>query len=159
MTDTTDAIETADPSKESPVEAMYANMGMQVMFDLAAPQPNYKTLIEEGGYVEAMPGMGLSFKRENTEFVLRHNEFFSNHAESFGAGLRPLVPLNVDPPRHGKYRKLLDPLFAPKRMNELEAPSTQLVNDLIDAFGDAEEIDFTAQFSVRSASAAVHTNV
>ena len=41
---------------------MYMNMGMQVMFDLAAPQPNYKTLIEEGGYVEAMPGMGLSLE-------------------------------------------------------------------------------------------------
>ena len=34
--------------------------------------------------------------------------------------VRPLIPLNVDPPQHSKYRKLLDPLFAPKRMDEQE---------------------------------------
>ncbi|HEX5586503.1 MAG TPA: cytochrome P450 [Acidimicrobiia bacterium] len=146
MTDTTDTTGTGADA-ESPVEALYMNMGMQVMFDLAAPQPNYKELIEAGGYVEAMPGMGLSFKRENTEFVLRHNEFFSNHAESFSAGLRPLVPLNVDPPRHGKYRKLLDPLFAPKRMDEQEADITRRVNGYIDTFIDRGECNFSEEFA------------
>ena len=125
---------------------MYAQMGMQVMFDLAAPQPNYKTLIEEGGFVQPMPEMALSFLRENTEFVLRHHEFFSNEAESFG-GLRPLVPLNVDPPRHGKYRKLLDPLFAPKRMDEQEEDITRRVNGFIDTFIDRGECNFSEEFA------------
>ena len=135
-----------DTTEDEAAAALYAQMGMQVMFDLAAPQPNYKTLIEEGGWVEAMPGMALSFLRENTEFVLRHHEFFSNHAESFG-GLRPLVPLNVDPPRHGKYRKLLDPLFAPKRMDEQEADITRRVNGFIDTFIDRGECNFSEEFA------------
>ena len=125
----------------------YMEIGMQAITDLAAPQPSYKALIEEGGYVQAMPEMALSFKRENTEFVLRHHEYFSNHAESFGAGLRPLVPLNVDPPRHGKYRKLLDPLFAPKRMDEQEADITRRVNGYIDTFIDRGECNFTEEFA------------
>ena len=29
---------------------------------------------------------------------------------------RPLIPLQVDPPDHRKYRKILDPLFAPQQM-------------------------------------------
>ena len=33
---------------------------------------------------------------------------------------RPLIPLQIDPPDHRKYRKLLDPLFAPQRMKLLE---------------------------------------
>src|SRR2546421_11634173 len=27
--------------------------------------------------------------------------------------VRPLIPLQIDPPEHVKYRKILDPLFAP----------------------------------------------
>ena len=35
---------------------------------------------------------------------------------------RPLIPLQIDPPDHRKYRKILDPLFAPQRMKLLEEP-------------------------------------
>jgi cytochrome P450 len=60
---------------------------------------------------------------------------------------RPLIPLQIDPPDHKKYRKLLDPLFAPQRMKLLEEPVGRLVNELIDAFAGASEIDFVTQFS------------
>ena len=48
--------------------------------------------------------------------------------------IRPLIPLQIDPPDHKKYRKILDPLFAPQQMALLEEPVTKLVNDLIDGF-------------------------
>src|SRR5258708_37360662 len=60
---------------------------------------------------------------------------------------RPLIPLNIDPPDHRKYRKLLDPLFAPQRMKLLEEPVTAPVNELIDGLGVSGEIDFAKQFS------------
>jgi cytochrome P450 len=44
----------------------------------------------------------------------------------------PLIPLQVDPPDHVKYRRLLDPIFAPKKMNALEGEIAAMVNDLID---------------------------
>src|SRR3954454_3077398 len=62
--------------------------------------------------------------------------------------LRPLIPLQIDPPDHVKYRKILDPLFAPRRMAELDAPVAALVNDLIDGFVDRGECDFSVEFSV-----------
>jgi cytochrome P450 len=55
--------------------------------------------------------------------------------------------LNVDPPKHANYRKLLDPLFAPRRMDEQEADITRRVNALIDTFIDEGECNFSEQFA------------
>ena len=46
--------------------------------------------------------------------------------------VRPLIPLQIDPPDHVKFRRLLDPLFAPREVAKLEAEVRSLVNDLID---------------------------
>jgi cytochrome P450 len=56
--------------------------------------------------------------------------------------------LSVDPPVHVKYRKILDPLFAPKRMEALEDDITERVNHFIDAFVDRGECHFTDEFAV-----------
>jgi cytochrome P450 len=137
-----------DVSAEIPdAPSAYSQMAMQAMFDLAAPQPGYQTLIEQGGYVEPMPGMALSFDRANTEFVLRHHELFSSASEMNLGNIRPLIPLNVDPPNHSKFRKLLDPLFAPKRMDEQEADITRRVNHYMDAFVDRGECNFSEEFA------------
>ena len=61
---------------------------------------------------------------------------------------RPLIPLQIDPPAHRTYRRILDPMFAPQRMRLLEEPVARLVNDLIDGFVDDDEIDFAARFSI-----------
>ena len=90
----------------------YANFGMQALLGLPDPQEHYKTLIDQGGYLCPMDGVGLSFARAPTEHVLRHHETFSSRVEMRLGNVRPLIPLNVDPPEHSKYRKLLDPLFA-----------------------------------------------
>jgi cytochrome P450 len=61
--------------------------------------------------------------------------------------LRPLIPLNVDPPMHAKYRKLLDPLFTPKRMDEQEEDITRRANGYIDTFIDRGECNFTEEYA------------
>lgn len=124
-----------------------ANDARLSMFDLSAPQPNYKSLIEAGGYFEAMPGMNLSFDRVNTEFVLRNHDLFTSRVEMNLGNVRPMIPLNVDPPNHSKYRKLLDPMFAPKRMEEQEDDITRRANGFIDAFIDRGECNFTEEFA------------
>ena len=50
-----------------------------------------------------------------------------------GAG-RPLIPLMLDGDAHTKYRKLLDPLFAPKVVAQLAARVRALADELIDGF-------------------------
>jgi cytochrome P450 len=124
-----------------------AQLGMEAMYDLAAPQKRYLELLAEGGYVDAMEGLALSFNRSNTEYVLRHANEFTSVVEMSLGNVRPLIPLNVDPPLHSKYRKLLDPLFAPKRMDEQEEDITRRVNGFIDAFIDRGECNFTEEFA------------
>ena len=61
--------------------------------------------------------------------------------------MRPLIPLSVDPPRHLKYRKILDPIFAPKQMDAIEGDVTERVNHFIDQFIDRGECHFTNEFA------------
>jgi cytochrome P450 len=62
--------------------------------------------------------------------------------------VRPLIPLSVDPPDHSKYRKLLDPLFAPRRMDAAEPDITRRVHHFMDKFVDRGECHFTDEFAV-----------
>jgi cytochrome P450 len=85
--------------------------------------------------------------RAMVDHVLRHHELFSSASDLALGNVRPLIPLNIDPPAHSKYRKLLDPLFAPRRMDEQEADITQRVNALMDTFIERGECNFTEDFA------------
>ncbi len=141
MTETTDDAPDATAVSELTPDAL------GVMVDLADPQPRYLAMIEQGGFVEPMDGFAMSFDRSITEHVLRHHELFSSRVEMKLGNVRPLIPLNVDPPQHAKYRKLLDPLFAPKRMDAQEEDITRRVDALLDDFVDDGECNFTEQFA------------
>ena len=113
------------------------------------PQPIY-SMLQESTPIFRLDGVGVIVaSRTGVEAVLRDPETFSSGVNAHDLkAKRPLAPLQIDPPEHRKYRKLLDPLFAPQRMKALEVSTVQLVNDLIDAFAGADAIDFCAQFSV-----------
>ena len=66
-------------------------------------------------------------------------------ALALGAG-RPLIPLMLDGDQHTKYRKLLDPLFAPKVVARLEPVIRTLSEALIDAFAGDGEVDYFSAF-------------
>ena len=121
--------------------------GMELLLNLASPQPGYLQVIADGGCLQPMDGLTLAFSRELSEYVLRHHELFSSVGGIDLGNIRPLIPLNVDPPEHSKYRKILDPLFAPKRMDAQEADITERVNYFIDTFADRGECDFSEEFA------------
>src|SRR5262245_3247028 len=112
------------------------------------PQPTYAAL-REGSPVLRIDGIGVIVtSRSGVDEVLRAPDLFSSNMTAHDMKTRrPLIPLQIDPPAHRTYRKILDPLFAPQRMRAREDAVTRLVNDLIDGFGGAEEIDFARQFS------------
>jgi cytochrome P450 len=56
--------------------------------------------------------------------------------------IRPLIPLQIDPPDHKNFRKLLDPLFAPKRIALLEDRTRDLVRGLIAEVRDTGRCNF-----------------
>ena len=98
----------------NPLTAMDADMA-------ANPQPTFKLLRDEmpvlaidmGG---SSPGVLLS-RKEEIDYALRHPEIFSSNMDAVDLkNKRPMIPLQIDPPEHKKFRKLLDPIFAPRKM-------------------------------------------
>ncbi len=113
------------------------------------PQPTYR-MLRDNAPVTRVDGIGvLVSTRDLVDVVLHDPQLYSSALTS---GIlkndRPLIPLQVDPPEHGKFRKILDPLFAPRRMKGLEPSIAALVNQLIDGFIDRDQIDFAKEFSV-----------
>lgn len=124
----------------------------------ARPQPAFRTLREvcpvaRGGDEGLLGdgGMVIFFRHGDVEEALRDPARFSSQFGLGDTGLgndRPLIPLQIDPPDHKKYRVLLDPLFAPKKMERLDGDIAMLVNELIDGFIDAGECEFNNDFAV-----------
>jgi cytochrome P450 len=116
------------------------------------PQPVYRLMRENMPAVEIVPSvsgpMGIVCHRRDIEEAFRHPEIFASTEAVNLQNVRPLIPLNIDPPDHKKYRKILDPLFAPRAVARLEQPVADLANRLMDAFEGEKEIDFAAAFSV-----------
>ena len=113
------------------------------------PQPMYR-MLRDSMPVLRVDGAGVVVsRRADIDEALRHPELFSSNMSAVDLkNIRPLIPLQIDPPAHKNFRKILDPLFAPKQMALLEEPVSKLVNDLIDGFVDDDEIDFARQFSI-----------
>lgn len=89
-------------------------------------------------------------KYEDAYHVLRNTDVFTTRDMSpfpqDGDNPFKLIPLQIDPPEHRKYRALLDPLFSPKAVAQLEASIRKLANELIDSFIDKGECEFTTDF-------------
>jgi cytochrome P450 len=112
------------------------------------PQPVFKLMRE----VPVMPieGMGVLLSRKvEIDEALRHPEIFTSNMDAVDLkNIRPMIPLQIDPPDHKKYRKLLDPLFNPRKMAAMEDEVAVLVNELIDRFISRGEVDFAKEFSI-----------
>jgi cytochrome P450 len=115
---------------------------------LADPQPMYKALRESTPVFRSPSAVVLS-RLADIEMALKHTELFSSNMDAVNLGnVRPLIPLQIDPPEHAKYRRILDPLFTPREMARREPRVTELVNEMIDRFVDRGECDFHEEFAV-----------
>jgi len=120
----------------------------QSVMGLAEPQPMYKFLRESTPVFRSPQAVVLS-RLSDIEMALKRTDLFSSNMDAVDLGnLRPLIPLQVDPPEHAKYRRILDPLFTPREMARREPMVTALVNEMIDRFADRGECDFHAEFAV-----------
>jgi len=91
----------------------------------------------------------LVTRREHVEDALRKSATFCWSEVPMDLGnIRPLIPLQIDPPQHVKYRRILDPLFAPKRMALLEDEIVGLVKELVDEFAARGTCDLHEEFAV-----------
>jgi len=115
----------------------------------ANPQPVFAALRDE---MPVMPVEGVGVvvsRRAEIEEIFRDPATFTSSMDAVDLkNARPLIPLQIDPPEHKKYRKILDPIFAPREMALIAEPVTQLANELIDGFIDRDGVDFSKEFSV-----------
>jgi cytochrome P450 len=56
------------------------------------------------------------------------------------------IPLALDPPEHGKYRKFLNQFLTPVAVSKMEAHVRSVVTGMIDAFADKGEVDIAYDF-------------
>lgn len=98
-----------------------------------------------------MPGCWVPRRQDDLRRILQDTETFTSRglapfAQMLGEKWQ-LIPLETDPPNHAKYRNLLNPLFAPKRIDELEAGIRAQAGALIEKFVASGRCDFNADFA------------
>jgi cytochrome P450 len=100
-------------------------------------------------------GTWVITRAEDQRRVLQDAETFSNNRFLFKKALGedlPMVPLEIDPPDHGAYRQLLNPLLSPKRVEALADGARARAVRLIEAIkpNGASEVlnEFAFPFAV-----------
>lgn len=61
---------------------------------------------------------------------------------------RPMIPIEMDPPLHGAFRRLTQRVFSPGYLASWDPFITKTVRELIDAFAARGEADFVDEFAV-----------
>jgi cytochrome P450 len=100
------------------------------------------------------PGFWAVSRHEDVVAVSRDTSTFCSSQGTLLSDLeRPIMPrqsiLYIDPPEHGKYRKLVQPAFSPGRLRALEAWIRDTTCRLLDAFGDGRDVEFVESFAVQ----------
>jgi cytochrome P450 len=88
---------------------------------------------------------------EECRYVMQNWELFSvAPSVNIPAGLgqkAPMLPMEVDPPFHAKYRNLLAPVFSPQNMRKMSDEIETLAGELLDGFVDKGRGDFFQLFA------------
>ncbi|MCH7788628.1 MAG: cytochrome P450 [Acidobacteria bacterium] len=134
----------ADPADVDGSPDALAMMGDPAM--AACPQLMYKAMRDADPVTNVDLGeisMTMVWRHEDVIEVLRNPEVYSSREEAVEIGQkRPLIPLQIDPPDHAKFRKILDPLFSPKKVALLEDRTRALAADLIEKVVDDGTCNF-----------------
>src|SRR5919201_6281919 len=150
--------ETSEPhpeTQEEPAERIlelartfgHHDEGLDVAFDV------YRELREHCpiGRSERYGGFWFAVRYEDIHRIEQQPEDF---AVSPGMLLppmghvRPGIPIDIDPPMHGKYRRITLPAFTPQRIAEMEPMVRGIARDLLDEIGDVDEVDASKRFAV-----------
>jgi cytochrome P450 len=144
----------AETNTETDTEAL--NDGARIGFDLEAyhrlEAVEHQPFLEEYATecpVRSSPNGDLLFLRmDETLQIQRHPGVVAMKpgVPSNLGNERPLIPLQIDGPLHTQYRKILDPLFSPRKVAPLEPAVRELADKLIDRFIDRGEADLYGEF-------------
>jgi cytochrome P450 len=60
----------------------------------------------------------------------------------------PMLPIEIDPPRHSRYRALVNPVFAPERVEEITPRIRTLARSIIDRIAEKRAAEAVSEFCV-----------
>ena len=95
-------------------------------------------------------GTWMIVRAEDQRRILQDAETFSSRRKLFEKALGedlPTIPLEIDPPEHGDYRSLLNPLLSPKRVMGMEAANRARAVELIDGIKDRGRCEVMQDFA------------
>ncbi|MBV9996747.1 MAG: cytochrome P450 [Caulobacteraceae bacterium] len=94
-------------------------------------------------------GHWIATRAEDIETIQIDYDRFShrNHVIPMQPRHFPSLPLGVDPPRHGPYRKLIARAFLPKEVDRLERTVRQVALGLLDKLEPRGECEFMEDFA------------
>ncbi|MEO8806696.1 MAG: cytochrome P450 [Burkholderiaceae bacterium] len=94
-------------------------------------------------------GHWIVTRAEAIKEVQTEHETFSHEVFSLPRAVRsqPLVPLELDPPFHGDYRRILNLAFSPKVVNGLRDDIRSLARQLVENVADKGQCDFIADYA------------
>lgn len=105
--------------------------------------------VRDAGRVVYIDGWYYLSHREDVLAALRNPELFSSKKafDVLGAPL-PLVPISFDPPEHTRFRKILQPFFSPKTLNEMLPSLQKQALDIIDDVVMKGECEVVADIAI-----------
>jgi cytochrome P450 len=136
---------TDDVATTAPNPNDYRRGGVR-LFDIADPQPDFRRM-RDTCPVTVSSGIAFLTKHADVEAALRNPEVFASKGRGNVGNTRPRIPVDIDPPEHRRYRRILDPLFSPREMARFEPDFTALTNRLLDGFADRGRCDFATEFA------------
>ncbi|MCV7252328.1 cytochrome P450 [Mycobacterium hackensackense] len=125
-----------DPTLAAPIDVMREKIA-----ELAAKGPVV--------YSTAHGGHWIVTHYKEIHQVLADADTFSSYPNNLltPADFGKFIPLELDPPDHTSYRRVLQPLFSPQRMRKLGDDIRSVVNDLIDQMAPKGEAEFISEFA------------
>jgi cytochrome P450 len=128
------------------LEGSMAVMGPETA---TCPQPMFRQLRASTPVLRISDSMVVLTRKADIDDAFKRPEVFSSNSSAVDLGnVRPLIPLQIDPPDHVRYRRLLDPLFTPRAMERLQPQIASLVHRLVDRFIDRGSCDLVEEFTV-----------
>ena len=146
-----------DDIKNIPAGEMSAELRAMILYesnhamDTKCPYRDIARVAEESPVVRWEMGIGF-FKMDDIVAVANHPLLVSTNPETgepMGMGSHePLIPLHLDGDIHRHFRKLLDPIFAPRNMAKLEDGFRALADAEIDKFINDGQVELYSQYSI-----------
>jgi cytochrome P450 len=96
------------------------------------------------------PGMWIFTRAADMREALQQANLFSSDKRTFSPLIGeswPMVPVEIDPPLHGQFRMMLNPLFSPKRMVAMTDGIRARAVSLIEGFRARGECEFMDEFA------------